>query len=437
MHVHLKARPRRAIPRRNPAIIALALATMLLAACSGDGPSVAPRPVRDGQLVQVSGTTEFSVRPARGAPARVIHRGGWTARGTMMRGVARTDFPLRALDRRVELDDSRAADAGPSSTDSATAMRILDRAGAMLFPALAIDERSKLATFGTGSVIESVLTDPAGRAVHIVGISDLPRGPLTDFLVVQEGRATRHTRIEWVKDQGVWHAVTVRATALLSNGSAMMAEGRTSMPRLAQTPSGGHLSFASLERRIEEIQFAALAKRTLLPAEAHAQIWEPYKPGGSFYDCSAFRNNLIPPDSPCAAYALNQTQASLGWLTEWIPAAAAARVGMAIVAGGEAAATAELAAAGFGFLAPILGTAITGAVLVTVGLYAYHFTECRVDHQEPARQCKATDPRTSTGSGNGGSTNDYGPLNDACGMSCDPSRRGAIDRARDGFQNAT
>ena len=435
MHVHFEVRPERAIPRRQPAIIALAIAATLLAACSGDGPSVAPRPVRDGQLVQVSGTTEFSLRPVRGAPARVIHRGTFSTSGTMTDGVARADFQLRSLDRRFEANDQTPP--GASAPDSAAVMRLLDRAGATLLPALAIDEGSRLAAFGTGSVVESVIRDEHGGEAHIVAISDHRRGPLTDYLVVKNGRPVRYNRVEWVRANGTWTATSATAIALLDDGGAFIARTRADGMRFASADTGAPPSFAAIAERIEEIRFGALAKRLILPAAAHAQDSDRWTPPANF-SCDNFRNVLVSAETPCQAYALNAGLTPLIWLAQLIPTITAAQAMQLLVTGSVVAILDALGAAA-GAVAAFAPEILQAVALAMAMSYVINYIDCRTNKVEPAKYCAKTDPR-APGSVGGGSGDDAyadtGLVGNACGLFCDPSRRGIIDAWRSGFRAA-
>lgn len=414
----------------------LVLTAALGAACTADGPSVAPRQARDGQIVHVTGTSEFTYRPARGAPQQLLHRGTWSSSGTMKNGVARRDFQLRALGRRTELDD----EPGTASTtvDSAALARLLDKAGAMLFPALAVDADARMAQFGTGSVVESVLRDAAGRDVHIAATSDYRRGPLTDVIVVQNGRPARHVRFDWERRDGAWHIARARATVLLPDGGVMSAESRVNGSRFAAGAADSTSTVASLAHRIEEIRFGALAKRLVLPAAAHAQAGvptDPYRPGGFIYDCSIFRNSVVPTSAPCVAYGLNGTLSDMQGLLSWLPLAIVGRLVPILLTGGADAVAAELASAGIAVESALVSQLITALVSISVGLYAYHYTECRVYHKEAADRCKASDPRPGGGNGySDGSWADTGTVREACGLSCDPSRRGIIDDWKNGIR---
>ena len=419
---------------------ALALAAALSSACAGDGPGIAPRPSHDGQLVQVTGTTEFTYRATRGATSQLIHRGSWTSSGVMKNGVARADFTLRALDRRQERDVERESGAGSEASDSAALVRLLDRAGAMLAPALAVSGDARMAQFGAGSVVESVLKDAGGREVHVAAISDYPRGPLTDIIVAQTGNPLRHLRFDWERRGDVWHIARARATVLLPAGAVMTAESRVTGGRFASAAHDTGWSLAAVSHRIEEIRFAALAKRALLPAEARAQSGsrDPYGPGGSFYDCSAFRNGLVPANSPCVAYALNNSYSAMQNVLDMLPLALGARLLPLLLTGGSDAIAAALAGAGLTVTATLVSQVITALVSIAVGLYAYHFTECRAYHQDAVDRCKASDPRPGGGDGGSeGAFTDTGTVYEACGLSCDPSRRGIIDDWRNGIRTAT
>ena len=418
------------------AAYAVVLATVLGGACAGDGPSVAPRQARDGQIVHVTGTSEFTYRPARGATPQVLHRGTWTSSGTMTHGVARPDFQLRALGRRTEHDD----DPGTSSAtvDSAALARILDKAGALLLPALAVDADARMAQFGTGSVVESVLRDAGGGEVRVAATSDYRRGPLTDVIVVQNGRPARHVRFDWERRDGAWHMARARATVLLPGGGVMSAESRVNGSRFAAVTGDSGLTVASLAHRIEELRFGALAKRLVLPAAAQAQAGvptDPYRPGGFIYDCSIFRNSVVPASAPCVAYGLNGTLSDMQGLLSWLPVAIVGRLVPILLTGGADAVAAELASAGIAVESVLVSQLITALVSISVGLYAYHYTECRVYHKEAADQCKASDPRPGGGSGySDGPFADTGTVREACGLSCDPSRRGIIDDWRNGIR---
>ncbi|MBI2796692.1 MAG: hypothetical protein HYX65_08320 [Gemmatimonadetes bacterium] len=437
MHVHAKALHARAVRRRDPILVALAIATTtMLAACSGDGPSAGPRPSREGQLVQVTGTTEFSVRAAAGAPARVIHRGSFTSSGTMTSGVARADFQLRALDRRVERDDPRASPG--DRPDSATITRILDQAGAQLLPALAIDEGSRLAAFGTSSVVESVIRDGQGNEARLVAISDLQRGPLTDFLVVRNGRPVRYNRVEWVRSGGTWTATSAASVALLDNGGALVARTRTGGPRFASADTVAPLSLAAIAGRIEEIQFGALARRAFLPAAAHAQGSGDWTPPQNF-SCDKFRNPLVSYQTPCQAYAFNSAIIPLVWLAGLIPTISAAQaLGMLVT--GNLPALLEALAVAAGAVAAFAPEILQGVAVAMAVAYLFSYVDCRSNKVESAKYCAKIDPRAPAGGGTGTAGSDAyadtGVTSDACGLFCDPSRRGMIDAWREGLRAA-
>ncbi len=393
--------------------------TLMLAAC-GDIPSVpgSPTPLRDGDVVDVQGAAELTVHSAGSATPTRHLSAPWRVSGNVQRGVATMDFQQRGLAAR---DPARDRD---GTADDAEARMLGQLAPALLGP-LAINEDSRMAGFGLKSVVQQTIPDGSGGAMQLYAISDFKRGPLTDMLLVRDGKVLGYQKVSWVRERGVWKAAGARFIAKTRDGTTTTATVRVA-GMLAESESDT-TSWASMAARGDEIQFAALAKRLVLPATAGAQAWSP----GSI-DCSLYRNSLAPSSSPCLAYAFNKAGAPLaaifgflaGNLKQFSPEAiqglAASRGLGAVVALLEGAGEAVVAAAGSTWV--YLGVS---ALLLYTG---FALAECMASHAPAIQQCNpgnpgigGVGPSMSGGAGSG---------SDVCDALCDAQVRAIVDEMR-------
>lgn len=410
---------------RAAPMVGLALS---LVAC-GDLSSPAPftSSMRDGDVAHLEGTAELSTQAGPGAPRVVRAQALWQVHGTVQRGAALADFAHRPLAMQ---DPTRGED------PDASRQRALGELGARLVPVVAVDARSRLAAYGRSSVVEDSMTDGHGGMLHFVAISDLAKGPLTDYLVVRDGKVLNYQKLSWTRDRGVWRPVEAKGYLFGADGSTLRVAARVA--GLAHGPSADSATgLAALAARLEDIQFGALARRVILPAAAHAQM------GREDIDCSQYRRTgVYGSGSSCLAFTMNKLD---GLLVPAIAALAVYLKGLSIESfivaarvGGHlqvAALVDALVAMGASL------AAVDWAILAAVSVMFYASTQlasCSQFHQVAIAECQKTDTRPGGGSGSSdGSENDTGLVGDACSMACDPTRRGIIDDWRNGIRAAT
>ncbi len=394
----------------------LVAVTLTLGAC-GDLPASGPASyrVRDGERFSANGTVEASFRPAGATADVVVRRAEWSAEATAERGVARLSTELRTSTGRAP---TVRPDPGEPTDDGAA--RLLSGIATHLLPALAVDVNAPQARFGKASVVESTIKDSLGRDLQIIGVSKLERGPLTDFLLVQNGQLLTLQSVHWVRDGGHWRPASTRAVALGANGAMARTTVRVSGMR-ADAGTHDDDALASVVTRIESIQFASLAKRLVLPGALRAQDVTPK------VDCTQYQNRFAGTDSPCLSYALNRVGMPLTTLWDWAKSAVVG-VGMVDIAaalstGGEVAVGTLLQGVATRLL--ILAS-WDWAAFVAASLVVYTVAEladCRIRRQDEVRECQ----RKQTRADGGGDPNSVGLVNDACGFACNPQRRGEID----------
>ena len=422
-------------PRTVPGVgLALSLLTLTLtltlAACGDVTSGSAPPMARDGTLIHAEGTAEFSTQASPQAPRVLRAQAPWRVQGTMRRGIAMPDFNNRALAMQ---DRTRGED--PDGDQQ----RALSELGARMIPAVAVDAKSKLAAYGRTSVVEDSVGDGHGRMLHLVAISDLKKGPLTDYLIVRDGQVLNYQKVSWVREGDLWRPVEAKGVFFGKEGSTLRSVARVA--GLAAAPeTDATSSFAVLTRRVEEIRFGAFAKRLVLPRVALAQSVAGV-PGD--LDCSQYRRtNVSDSRSSCWSFTMNQVEGLI------VPALAAISVlykGLNM----ETLVT-TLRMGGYGMLGALLEaitaagislSAFDWAILTAVGVLiytSYQLATCIQFHQTAIAWCQRTDPRPAGGGGgSSGSEEDTGLTSDACSMACDPSRRGIIDDWRNGIRNAT
>jgi hypothetical protein len=373
-------------------------------------------PLRDGDVVDVQGAAELTVR-APGAATPTLHVAApWRARGTVQRGLATADLSRNGLAYR---DPARDRDGAASEDPDA---KLLSQLSPGLLGTLTINEDSKLANFGKTSVVQQTLQDGSGRPMQLYAVSELARGPMTDVLLVRDGKVLGYQQVRWVRDHGVWRAASARVMAKGRDGSTTTATVKVA--GLLAAAEGDTTSWASLGKRVEEIQFAALAKRALLPASATAQNAVPG------IDCSVYQNRFSPTDSPCLAYALNKAAVPLAafgsllgtaarqFSPEALSALAASRGLGAVIALLEGAGEAVIATAGSTWVA----LAASAMLIYTMSA----LVECRASHQGLIALCV-------TGQGGGGPTSGSSATqnpNTGCDALCDVQVRDMVNQIR-------
>ena len=410
--------------RRAACTSGLAAFTLVLAAC-GDIPSVpgTTAKLREGDVVEVSGDAELTVRAAGASKATVRTNSPWRARANARGGVATMDFERRGLAAR---DPARDHD---GATPDGEARLLSELAPALLGP-LAINEDSKLAGFGLKSVVQQTLLDAQGRPLQVYAISDLKHGPMTDMLLVRDGQVLAYQQTSWVRERGVWRAAGARLVTRAQDGSSTMATVRVA-GMLASTASDSS-AWAMLGTRIEEMQFAALAKRALLPSDAHAQAWSP----GSV-DCSLYRNRFAPANSPCLAYGLNKVGAPLialfGVLAASFPQYAPEAMQALAASRGIGAVIALLEAAGEAIAVTAGSTWVALAAAGVLIYFTMSIAECMASHGPTITMCTAGAGGSQSGGAGGGS----GPLpgisdgsSSGCDALCDVHARDMINQLR-------
>ncbi len=385
--------------RRAVCTSGLVAFTFALAAC-GDLPSVpaTTAPLHEGDVVEASGDAELTVRAAGATRATVRTNAPWRVRANSHGGVATMDFERRGLAAR---DPARDRDGKADDTEA----RLLGDLAPTLLGPLAINEDAKLAGFGLKSVVQQTVLDGDGRPMQVYAISDFKHGPMTDMLLVRDGQVLAYQQTSWVHERGVWRAAGARVVTRARDGSSTMATVRVA-GRLAAVVSDSS-AWATLTTRIEEVQFAALAKRALLPSEAHAQQWSP----GSV-DCSLYRNRFAPSNSPCLAYGLNKVGAPLiavfTVLAASFPQYAPSAMQALAASRGIGAVIALLEAAGEAIAVTAGSTWVALAAAGVLIYFTMSIAECMASHGPTITLCSAGPGGNPFGSGVGSSTNGTG-----------------------------
>ncbi len=410
---------------RAAPLVGLAVTLSACGDLSSSAPSTAS--VRDGEVVHLDGLAELSTQAGPGAPRIVRAQAPWQVRGTMQRGAALADPVRRPL---LMQDPTRGED--PDERRD----RALGELGARLVPMVAVDAQSRLAAFGRTSVIEDSLSDGHGGMLHFVAISDLRKGPLTDYLVVRDGKVLNYQKVSWARDGKVWRPVAAKGYVFGTDGSTLQVAARVA--GLAQGPAADSATgLAALAARIEDIQFGALARRLVLPQAAHAQM------GSQDLDCTQYRRTGVTGSGiSCVAFMMNKLDnvivPALAALAVYVKGLSIESFALAMRVGGHLQ-VAALVDALIGIGATL--SAVDWAVIAAVGVMFYAATqlaECSQFHQAAIAECQKLNPRPGGGDGSSGDPwDDTGLVGDACSMACDPTRRGIIDDWRNGIRAQT
>lgn len=416
---------------RGWAAAGLALSALTVGAC-GDLPSSGPNhsSVREGDLVSASGLAELATQSTPGAERVVQLTAPWRASATMQRGIAVND-----MNRSGTLSQSRTRGEDADDHTDERRQQALGELGARMIPALAVDANSRLAAFGRTSVIEDSIADGHGRFLHFVAVSDLKRGPLTDYLIVRDGHVLSYQRVSWNRSGDIWRPVQTRSWIFAGDGSSLQAVARVTSLAASDVDTASGL--AGIAQRLEEIEFGALARRFALPVAAHAQAATGTVPD---IRCDEYRRTNVPfSGSNCMNYMFNKLDGlllpAITAVSVYFKGLNAEALALAFRTGGSlglAALLDGIVAAGVSLTA--LDWAVVAAMSVII--YAsYHLVTCASQHAAAVSYCQKRDPRPSGGDGSsGGAEANTGLDSDACSMACDPSRRGVIDDWRAGIR---
>ncbi|MBI3790297.1 MAG: hypothetical protein HY275_05410 [Gemmatimonadetes bacterium] len=410
-------------PRRRALALAAVIAGSLVA-CS-DIPPIAgvSAPLKDGDAVQSEGTAEVSVQAPGSAKGVTRAASTWRARATMQGGIARPDFERRGLAAR---DPARDRDGAESQADAEA--RVLGELAPALLGPLVINEDARLASFGRKSVLHQTLDDGGGRTLDVYAISELTHGPMTDILLVRDGKAVGLHQVTWARDHGVWRAVGARLLARRRDGSRLTA--RVSVTGAFAAAGNDSSTWASLDTRAEEMRFAsfaATAAHVLLPATAGAQTWGPV-------DCSLYRNRFVQSTSPCLAYGLNKAGAPLlaylGVLGSAFARFSPTALSELAAARGMGAVIALLEGAGDAVVATAAADWVAFAAAALLIYAMYNVIECLASHGPTITLCTAG---SGGGSGSGGGPTpgwSPGDGDGTCDALCDVQTRDIVNQLR-------